>query len=48
MKVTTIDMSKLKDKSKPFSTAIWEKATPEQENKFMGIFAAFDTRKPAS
>lgn len=39
MKVTVIDMSKLEDKTKPFSTATWSKATEEQEQKFMGMIA---------
>ncbi|WP_431129620.1 hypothetical protein [Flagellimonas flava] len=49
MKVTTIDMSKLKDKSKPFSSAVWSKPTPAQEQKFMGMIAEITkTRKSAS
>jgi hypothetical protein len=45
MKVTTINMGTLKDKSKPFSSATWSKATKAQEEKFYAVIADINNKR---
>ena len=39
MKVTKIEMSKVKDKKKPFGEAVWANATDKEEAKFYKLLA---------
>lgn len=48
MKVTTIDMGKVKDKKKPFDNASWSVANKEQEAKFYKILANVKIAQQAS